>query len=165
MKTDAKVLVGAVLATLVTLGGGIAWVSSDKAPQRQEQGSATMTIDKKEEDFGDMKADEERTATFTITNTSAKYLRIWGVATSCDCTFASVIIGDKTTGEFNMTMHMGKDLRNWIGEIPPNGKALLKVTYRPKVMPVTGPVTRQVTFSTNDPNYQNVEVGIKANVL
>lgn len=165
MKGDAKILIGAIVVTVLLLVGGVVWVSSDKAPQRQEQGSATMTIDKKEEDFGNMKADEERTATFTITNTSPKYLRIWGVASSCDCTFASVVIGDKTTGEFNMSMHMGKDLKNWIGEVPPNEKALLKVTYRPKVMPVTGPVTRQVTFSTNDPNNQNVEVGIKANVL
>ncbi len=165
MKTDAKVLIGAVLATVVILGGGIAWVSSDKTPQRQEQGSATLTIDKKEEDFGSMKADEERTATFTITNTSAKYLRIWGIATSCDCTFASVTIGQKTTGEFNMSMHMTSLLKNWIGEVPPNDKALLKVTYRPKVMPVTGAVSRQVNFSTNDPNNASMEVSIKANVL
>jgi hypothetical protein len=60
---------------------------------------------------------------------------------------------------------MGSDLRNWIGEINQGETATLSVTYRPKVMPVTGPVTRQVRFATNDPNNPEVEVSVSANVL
>ncbi|KKU87397.1 MAG: hypothetical protein UY16_C0029G0036, partial [Candidatus Gottesmanbacteria bacterium GW2011_GWA2_47_9] len=55
--------------------------------------------------------------------------------------------------------------KNWIGEVAAGKQATLKVTYRPKVMPVTGIVTRQVTFSTNDPKNETVEVSVKANVL
>ena len=113
-----------------------------------------------------MKSDEERTAIFTITNTSASsVLRMWNVATSCDCTFATVTIGEATKGEFNMSMHMNSDLKNWMGEISPGQTATLNVIYRPKVMPVTGSVSRQVTFATNDPKNSTVEVSIKANVL
>ncbi|MBI3385721.1 hypothetical protein HY031_01405, partial [Candidatus Gottesmanbacteria bacterium] len=86
-------------------------------------------------------------------------------ATSCDCTFANVTIAGTKTGEFNMSMHMGSTLKNWIGEISPGQAATLEVIYRPKVMPVTGPVSRQVNFSTNDPKNETVEVSIKANVL
>jgi hypothetical protein len=49
--------------------------------------------------------------------------------------------------------------------VPTGQTALLKATYRPKVMPVSGPVSRQVRFSTNDPKNAEVEVSVKANVL
>lgn len=166
MKTDTKVIVGAIVASISIIVGAVFFLGNDKSPKRETLGAATMAIDKKFEDFGDMKADEERTATFTITNTStSSVLRMWNVATSCDCTFASVMIGSTQTGEFNMPMHMSSTLKNWIGEIPAKQAATLKVTYRPKVMPVTGTVTRQATFSTNDPKNPEVEVSVKATVL
>lgn len=166
MSTDNKIILGVLGASLLLIGGALALFGTQKpAPTRAQLGSARMTIDKKSEDFGDMKSDEERTATFTITNTSNSILRIWNIATSCDCTFASILINGQTTGEFNMTMHTPSSLKNWIGEIPIGQQAKLSVTYRPKVMPVTGAVTRQVKFSTNDPDNQEVEVAVAANVL
>ena len=165
MKGDAKVIIGAIVASVAIIGTAVFLLGKDNSPKRETLGAASMTIDKTFEDFGDMKGDEEKTATFTITNTSDTVLRIWNVATSCDCTFASVVIGGVETGEFNMPMHMIASLKNWIGEVPAKQTALLKVTYRPKVMPVTGVVTRQTRFSTNDPKNSEVEVSVKANVL
>lgn len=165
MKSDAKVIIGAIIASVAIIVGAVFLLGNDKSPKREALGAASMTIDKVFENFGDMKADEEKTATFTITNTSDAVLRIWNVATSCDCTFASVVINGVETGEFNMPMHMIASLKNWIGEVPTKQTALLKVTYRPKVMPVTGVVTRQVRFATNDPKNAEVEVSVKANVL
>lgn len=166
MKTDTKIIIGAVVVSLFIIVGAVVAFGNDKAPQRETLGNASMTIDKKFEDFGTMKGDEDRTATFTITNTStSSVLRVWNIATSCDCTFATISIDGKDTGEFNMPMHMTGDLKNWIGEVAPGKIATLAVTYRPKVMPVTGSVTRQVTFATNDPQNSEVEVSVKANVL
>lgn len=165
MKSDTKVIIGAIVASVVIIVGAVVILGKDKSPKRETLGTATMTIDKTLEDFGDMKSDEEKTAMFTITNTSDTVLRIWNVATSCNCTFASVAINGEETGEFNMPMHMIASLKNWIGEVPTKQTALLKVTYRPKVMPVTGVVTRQTRFSTNDPKNAEVEVSVKANVL
>ena len=165
MKTDTKIIIGAIVASLFILVGAVAAFSSTDKPQRENLGSSGMTIDKKFEDFGDMKVDEDRTAVFTITNTSDSVLRIWNIATSCDCTFATLMIDGKPSPEFNMPGHMPKSLTNWIGEVAAGTTATLNVTYKPKVMPVKGVVTRQVTFSTNAPDYETVEVGIKANVL
>ena len=165
MKTDTKVILGALVASLAIIIGAVFLFGNDKSPKRESLGQASMTIDKTFEDFGSMKSDEERTATFTVSNTSNSSLRIWNVATSCDCTFASLVIDGVETGEFNMTMHTSGNLKNWIGEVAAGKQAILKVTYRPKVMPVTGVVTRQVTFSTNDPKNETVEVSVKANVL
>ena len=165
MKSDTKIIIGAIAVSVIIIVGAIFALGKDTAPKRDSLGEASMTIDKTFEDFGDMKGDAERTATFTITNTSDEVLRIWNIATSCDCTFASITINGQETGEFNMPMHMSSTLKNWIGEVPAKQTATLKVTYKPKVMPVTGVVTRQVNFATNDPKNQSVEVSVKANVL
>jgi hypothetical protein len=166
MNTDTKVILGAIGASLLIVLGAVFFLGNNQGPKRSDLGSASLALDQTKADLGDMKVDEERAATFTITNTStSSVLRIWNVATSCDCTSATITIGGQETGEFNMTMHMPANLKNWLGEVPAGQKALLKVIYRPKVMPVTGPVTRQVSFSTNDPNNTEVEVSIKANVL
>jgi len=165
MKSDMKVILGAIVASVVIIVGAVFLLGKDSSPKREQLGAASMTIDKTFEDFGDMKADEEKTAVFTITNTSDSILRLWGVSTSCDCTFASVVIGGVASGEFNMPAHMIASLKNWIGEVPAKQTATLKVTYKPKIMPVTGIVTRQTLFSTNDPKNAEVEVSVKANVL
>lgn len=165
MTSDTKFIFGALMVSVLIIIGAAVVLSKDSSPKRENLGTASMTLDKKEVDLGSMKVDEDRTATFTITNTSDTVLRIWGVTTSCNCTFATVTIGSIESGEFNMTMHTSGPLKNWIGEIPAGQTALLKATYRPKVMPVSGPVSRQVRFSTNDPKTPEVEVSVKANVL
>lgn len=161
MNTDTKIIIGAIAASILIIVGAVVILSQDKSPQRETLGEASLRIDKQTEDFGSMKVSEEKTATFTITNTSSATLRLWNVTTSCNCTFASVIIGKDKTGEFSM--HAGS-LKNWIGEVPPSQNALLTVTYRPSVMPVQGPVSRQVTFATNDPKNPEMTVNISANV-
>lgn len=111
-----------------------------------------------------MKVSDEKMANFTITNTSDSVLRLWNIKTSCHCTFATVNINGKETGEFSMNT-VGP-LGNWIGEIPAKQQAILKVIYRPSIMPVQGPVSRQVNFSTNDPNNADImQVSVSANVL
>ncbi len=165
MTSEIKVIIFSLLASLLIIAGAVAILGQGKTPQREKLGTAQMTIDKTFFDFGDMKGDEERKTVFTITNTGNSVLRLWGVATSCDCTFATVTINGQTTPEFNMAGMTRSSLANWLGEVPAGQKALLTVIYRPKVMPVTGKITRQVNFATNDPKNSKVEVSIAANVL
>lgn len=162
MTTDTKIILGAVGVSLVLIVGAVIILGKDNAPKRETLGEASLSIDKKTEDLGTMKVSDEKKATFTITNTSGNILRIWNVLTSCSCTFASIIINGNETGEFSMH---GGALKNWIGEIPGKQTATLNVIYRPKIMPVQGAVSRQVTFSTNDPKNSEVQVSVTANVL
>ena len=60
MKSDAKVIIGAIVASVVIIAGAVFLLGNDKSPKRESLGAATMTIDKTFEDFGDMKADEEK---------------------------------------------------------------------------------------------------------
>lgn len=157
--SNFKFVVISILVSLLVIGGAVVALGNDKAPRREEQGTASVALDRTYANLGPMKTEEEKTAVFTLTNTAQSTLRIWNVKTSCDCTFAKVKIGDKESQEFSM--HGGG---NWLGEIPAGGKAELTVIYRPYIMPVVGKVTRQTTFDTNDPQNPRLEVGIEANV-
>lgn len=162
MNNNTKLIVISLAASLVIIGGAVVILSNDKSVKREEQGAASLSLDKTTADLGTMKTQDERSAVFTLTNTAQTTLRIWNVKSSCDCTFAKVKIGDKESGEFSM--HGGGGLANWMGEVPAQGKAELTVIYRPYIMPVVGRVTRQVTFDTNDPQNAKVQVEIGANI-
>lgn len=166
MNTDTKVILIAAVGSAFVIAGALLFFGNQKpAPNRADLGTASMSIDKTSADLGSMKVSDEKQAAFTITNTGSSMLRIWNVGTSCDCTFATVKIGNTESPEFNMKGMMSSDRANWLGEIPAGKKAFLTVIYRPSVMPVTGPITRQVDFSTNDPTHPDMEVSVAANVL
>lgn len=165
MNMNWKWIVGVVLALVVIISGAVVLSAGEKPPvEREKMGTATLAFDQTQVDLGTMRADEEKTAKFVVTNTSDQTLRLWNVTTSCSCTFATIKIGESSpVGEFNM--HEGSGLKNWLGEVPARGMAEIAVTYRPRVMPVVGKVERQVLFATNDPNNQQVQLTIQANVL
>ncbi len=165
MSTDAKVILITIVSSVAILAGAVLLVGRNSPSQAKVLGTSSMQIDQTSADLGNMKVSDERSATFTVTNTSNSILRLYNVSTSCDCTFATIDINGVKTGEFNMTMHMSTNLKNWIGEVKPGDKATLTAIYRPKVMPVSGPITRSVFFSTNDPANPKVEITLKANVI
>ncbi len=163
MKTDTKIILAAVAASVFIIMGAAVVLGKDTRPKREQLGTSAVNIATKSADLGTMKVSDERSADFTIANPSDSVLRIWNVTTSCNCTFATITIDGVDTGEFSM--HTGGALKNWIGEIAPGASANLKVIYRPSVMPVQGPISRQVNFSTNDPSNPEMQVEITATVL
>lgn len=52
----------------------------------------------------------------------------------------------------------------YLGDIAPGGMATIRVIYRPYIMPLVGPVERDVYLTTNDPSRTNLTFSIKANV-
>ena len=163
MATDTKVIIGTIVSTLLILIVAIFLSSSKSSPAPSSSPPTSISIDKTEVDFGDMKVTDEKSADFTLTNTGDSPLKISNISTSCNCTFASIEIAGRKTPEFSM--HASGPLKNWVGEVPPGQTATLKATYRPKVMPVNGLVTRSVYFQTNDPQNSKVEITLRANVL
>ncbi len=107
--------------------------------------------------LGQMKLKDEKEATFTIENIGDKSLFLSSVRTSCDCTFAKITIGNATSAEFNM-----HSKTEWVGEVKPKEKATLTAIYRPFIMPVSGPVSREVYIATNDPNNPRLTFTISA---
>ena len=125
---------------------------------------AKVQIATDERELGAMDVSEERTADFLLHNTGGKPLEISQVRTSCMCTFAQVIVDREESPLFNMEMHNRPAAQSWKGVVAPGHDATIRVIYRPSLMPVQGSVARRVTFNTNDPDHQVVELDIHATV-
>lgn len=110
-------------------------------------------------DLGKMKVKDEKSAQFILENTGNKPLQLFKISSSCDCTLGQITIGETKSPEF--AMHANN---TWVGSVEPGKKAILSVIYRPYIMPVKGPVTRDVYVQTNDPENPSLTFTVKADV-
>jgi len=83
-------------------------------------------------------------------------LQLYNITSSCSCTFGQLIYDDKTSKEFGM-----HSVSDYLSDIAPNTEAKVKVIYRPSIMPVYGPVERELYISTNDPNKTRLVLQVK----
>ncbi|MFH0979541.1 MAG: DUF1573 domain-containing protein [Candidatus Roizmanbacteria bacterium] len=110
-------------------------------------------------DLGKMKVSEDRSANFKIKNIGQKPLQLSNISSSCNCTFGQVVIEGRESEIFGM-----HNVSDFAGEVLPGKDAIIKVTYRPSIMPVYGVVEREVYVSTNDPENPKLTFKVKANV-
>jgi len=127
-------------------------------------GTSVFQVDTEEIELGEIEVQSDYPADYTVTNTGEAPLEISNVRTSCMCTLAEIIIDDTKSPEFNMDMHNSIATKRWKGTIAPGQSAIVRVIYKPHLMPVQGSVARNVKFNTNDPNNPVVELGIHATV-
>jgi hypothetical protein len=82
--------------------------------------------------------------------------------TSCMCTEVQVELDDEKSPVFGM-----HSASNWVAELNSGQEARLRVIYDPLAHGpnATGPVTRFVSFDTNDSSVPNAELRVDANVV
>ena len=150
-----------IIITLLTTGIIVAFENSQNqaTPQytKNDPASPALNIGALKFDFGRVKVSEIRTQEVPIKNTGQSTLILLDFVSSCDCTFAEVVIDGRTSPRFSM--HRSPD---WRGEIAPDGSAVIRLIYEPRVMPVKGPVQRAVLFKTNDPRQPEVTLSFNA---
>ena len=151
MKKIDPIVLGIIALVFLVIGGVmVAAIKQQGVPIPQydsnNQSRPFLEISEIEFDLGRMRLDETKAKDVVITNSGTKPLILSDIFTSCNCTFAQVIIGDTESPRFSMHRNP-----QWRGEIPPRGEAVVRVTYQPSIMPVKGRVTREVVFRTNDP--------------
>ncbi len=110
-------------------------------------------------DLGAMKVSDEKSAEFIIKNYGKKSLQLSRISSSCNCTFGQLIIEGKESELYGM--HAPSD---FAGEILPGKSGKIKVIYRPYIMPVYGPIEREVYVETNDPENPKLVFKVKTNV-
>jgi len=109
-----------------------------------------------EKDIGTIKVSDEKAADFLIKNIGQKPLQLFNISSSCGCTVGKIIIDGKESEEFGMHSRS-----SFVGVVLPGKEAVVRVIYRPYVMPVYGVVTREVYVSTNDPENERLVFRIK----
>ena len=125
-------------------------------------GTPSLQIEATDLDLGTLNVTEERVKEIALTNNGTGPLQISKVNTSCMCTFAQLVIDGKESPEFNMMMHMSPQEMSWVGTIPTGQSAMLRVIYRPKLMPQPGRIDREINFETNDPTHPQMKVRFQA---
>lgn len=125
-----------------------------------DQSKPKAQIDKSSADLGPMKVSDEKSIDFVIKNIGDKPLQITGLSTSCHCTAAKVIYEGIESQEYGM--HATE--ATVISEISPSKQAIVRVTYRPFLMPVYGFVEREAYVETNDPQNSKITFRVTTNV-
>lgn len=110
-------------------------------------------------DLGAMKVSDQKEASFILTNVGQKPLQLSNVSSSCNCTVGKIVIDGKESPEFGM-----HNVSDFAGEIAPGKAAIVKVIYRPYIMPVYGAIEREVYVTTNDPENPKLVFKVKTYV-
>lgn len=162
-----------VFVAAVVLGMGAYWVYTLNAPREVERSNLTsavaggvpkISITPVVQDLGNISTSKGTVSTlFVLENTGSGDLVIRDMETSCMCTEAAVVIGDREGPRFGMRGH-GQRPVGWSATLKPGEKATLKVYYDPTAHgDLRGPVTRLVRIYSNDPARTYVEVRIELN--
>jgi len=110
------------------------------ALQQAPATAQVISVDPLSFDFGDMKQQQTRSATVTVTNEGAGLLRILDVKADCGCTVPT----------------LAKD------SLAPGESTQIEIQFNSKKF--HGTVIKAVNITSNDPNNSQVDVIIKANV-
>lgn len=100
--------------------------------------------------------------TFQIKNEGTTDLAMSNLKTSCMCTEAMFVIDGNNSPVFGMHTKS-----NWVGVLKPGQTADVKVVFDPMFHgpQATGPITRLVSFNTNDRSNPTVEFRLTGNVI
>lgn len=147
---EKKFAIAIAITSLVILSGGVVLaLRLGKTAVVEANPGAQVGTSATAYDWGTIKIDAGNVeTTFDLKNTGVQPLKLSNVSTSCMCTTAQLILG--TTQSPSFGMHAKS---SYILEVPPQETAKLKVVFDPAYHGPSGvgPITRQVTLQTNDP--------------
>lgn len=166
--TDKKFAILTIAVAFIVLAVAYILISGgDKSTKEVKVASYQSTDQQKPQvktentvaDLGQMKVSDEKSADFKVENAGQKSLQLSNITSSCGCTVAQVVVDGQASAEFGMHSKSSQ-----IFELASGKTAIVRVTYRPYVMPVSGPVEREVYVDTNDPVNQKLIFKVTANV-
>lgn len=163
---STKTIILFTIGFLVMLFGLSSLVTRGQKPDSTTQSYKKEDVDRPKAevltslvDIGEMKVSEIKEVSFQLKNIGNKPLQILNINSSCNCTFGKIIYKDMATKEYGMHKQSG-----YVTDIAPGDSATVKVIYNPSIMPVYGPILRDVYVSTNDPDNPKLIFTIKTSV-
>lgn len=165
MNGEKKILIGIIAITLLVLGGGIFYLtkSTPSKPVLVETIGAKIETPETNFDFNDIVySGGDAIHEFKIKNIGDKELQIANLKTSCTCTKTYLKTQAGNGPAFNM--HSQSD---WIGKLNPGEEASIVADFDPAFHGPNGvgPISRIVSFETNDPDHPYVEFNFSGNVV
>ncbi|MCA9333386.1 DUF1573 domain-containing protein [Candidatus Saccharibacteria bacterium] len=160
-----KTLIATLIGfTLIIFVGGIYLAGKSNPPELNNKGNPKVEIlGEKTHSWGEIDIEGGNVEKiFKIRNVGDDPLEVTNFKTSCMCTEAQISIGDDTSPAFGMHTRSG-----WKGSIQPGETADIRVVFDPLFHGPqgTGPITRLVSFNTNDSSNSTVEFRLSGNVV
>lgn len=165
--SDRKIIIAIILFTVAILGVAILFLgkSSSKANLQKTIGAKIETtetsFDFKDIPFSGGNAIHE----FKIKNVGDKPLQIANMATSCACSKTFFKNAQSESPKFSMkSMSPPSD---WTGTLNPGEEGQVVSSFDPTYHGPqgVGPISRIVSFETNDPDHPYVEFSFSGNVV
>lgn len=153
-----KIFIG-ISALAVLLVVGLSVVGSDQKDSGEEISSGTPKIqfENKSQELGDVSMKEgEISGTFKFKNVGDGDLKLRGMKTTCMCTTAKLVIGDKKSPSFGMH----NNPTYWSDVLRPGEEATIEFIFDPNAHgpDATGPITRGISVLSNDGGKNNAEM-------
>lgn len=164
---EKKFILGITVITILILGGAIIFSSSlpSKAVLSGSK-EANLEIPHSSYDLRTIPYDKGViTHSFPIKNSGAGELEIANLSTSCMCTTVYLKSKDGKSEAFGMK-GMSKQ-SSWVGKLKPGQTAEVIAVFDPTYHGPqgVGPVSRLVSFETNDPDSPYVELSFSGTVI
>lgn len=168
MNTQTKVLVAAIIFSILLVGGTVVLLSNSSGGKAQIEKALGVKMEVAEErfDWGEIDYGGGLAIhSFKIKNSGAKDLEIANVATSCMCTLAYFKGPTGTSPKFGMK-GMSRP-SSYKGILKPGEEGEIVAEFDPAYHGPTGvgKVERAVSFETNDPDKPYVELLLYGNVV
>ncbi|MBI2190325.1 MAG: DUF1573 domain-containing protein, partial [Candidatus Levybacteria bacterium] len=103
---------------------------------------------------------------FPVKNVGKSEMKIFNMKTSCMCTTAYLKTNKETGPSFGMPGHASPN-SSWVGTLRPGEEGSIVVVFDPTAHGPEGigPLSRLISFETNDPNSSYVEFSIQGVVV
>ncbi|MBI4037038.1 DUF1573 domain-containing protein [Candidatus Daviesbacteria bacterium] len=167
---DKKIIIAAVVITLLVLGGAVVLLgkSSSTSTKASLEKIAGAKVEAKETsfDFKDVPYSGGNVEhAFPIKNSGDKDLKIANLVTSCMCTKVYMKTSKEKSPEFGMKGHEAAS--NWTGTLTPGEEGQVVAVFDPTAHGPqgVGPISRLVSFETNDPDHPYMEFGFSGTVI
>ncbi|MFQ5493312.1 MAG: DUF1573 domain-containing protein [Candidatus Dojkabacteria bacterium] len=168
--SDGSIIYGVlIISVIVILGLGILFFGGDSSSNAELEMTtgAQFQADITKHDWGDIDINGGKVSqTFEFKNVGVETLNVTGIETSCMCTTASITINGESSPDYSMDHGSGRN-KTWIGEVASGETASLEVEFDPLFHGPNGfgPITRTVTFVTNDASNPTVEFRLSGKVI
>ncbi|MCL4387374.1 DUF1573 domain-containing protein [Patescibacteria group bacterium] len=165
---EKKIIIGFILITALILIGGLFFVGNSPAKTTVEK-TVGAKIETPENNF-DFKnipySGGFAIHVYPVKNTGTKDLRIANLATSCMCTKVYFKSKDVESPKYGMKSHASGSA-DWSGTLKSGESGQIIAVFDPTAHGPqgVGPISRQVSFETNDPDHPYVEFSFEGTVV
>ncbi len=167
---NKRVLIGIIAAAAIVLFGGVVLLSNSSAgPAKgnlEKVAGAKVESVETNFDFKDIPySGGNAVHEFKIKNTGDKDLKVGNMATSCMCTKVYLKTELGNGPEFGMKGHSSSS--DWTGTLSPGKEGSIVAVFDPTAHGPqgVGPMSRFISFETNDPDHPYVEFSFSGNVV